>query len=249
MLTLKMNFRRLFSDKTIWLLLVIPVGLIVINSMINDFIALDGYNVMASTSMATFMLSFQFFNMGIMLHFLYSDFRGDMRWRLKAAPHSLISFVLPAFTASWLFSIFLGVIIIAISTLFLSAYLGNVLIIATVLLITSLLASLIAMLIFLLVDKLGLANTLVYVISFGLMIISGFMFPLGDSAVTEFIFSYVSPLRLGTNAIIFSGALNDLNPANVGGGISQSLTNIGILAAMTATAAGLVALVSRRRKI
>lgn len=251
LLTLNYSFRRLLADKAVFLLVIIPMGLIVINSLATDPFAFEGYNVTASMNMPAFLLAFQFFNMGIMLHFLYHDFRGDMRWRLRAAPHSVLSFILPVFTASWLFSIGLGLLIILLSAVFLNAYLGNLLVLAAVIVLISLLANFLAMLLFLLIDKFGLANTLVYVISFGFMIMSGFMFPLGDSALAEFITTHVSPLGLGVRAIMYAGSFNDLSPAIgiTGGGMRQALINMGILAAATAALACVTILVARWRKI
>ncbi|MCL2573555.1 MAG: ABC transporter permease [Defluviitaleaceae bacterium] len=235
--------KRFFRDiKEVVLLLVIPIGLIVINSFFGDATLLEDYNIGASTNMPAFMLAFQFFNMGIMLYFLFNDFKGEMRWRLRAAPHSLLTFVLPAFVASWVFSLIIGVVIVLVSVIFLNAYLGNVLVLVVVLLIVSLMASFISMLIFLFAKNFKVANGLVYVISFGLMILSGFMFPLGNSDIAVFMNRFGTPLALGQRAIMYSGQINDL----LGGGMEQSIINIGILAAITLVL-GIVTIVAARR--
>jgi len=246
-LNLKYGFKRLFADKMIWLLVAIPVGLIVINSLMEDPFYFEGYNVMASFNMPAFLLAFQFFNMGIVLHFLYHDITGDMRWRLRATPHSMMSYVLPAFVASWIFSIFLGLIIIFVSVVFLNAYLGSLLVLSIVFLLTSLLATALAMLLFLAIDKFGVANTLVYVISFGFMIISGFMFPLGDSDLAQFIMRDISPLGLGVQAIANSSALGELAPW-IDPDSTLVWRNIGILAAMAVVVSLAAAILSRRSK-
>ena len=232
------------------LLLIIPLGLIGINSVAGEITLLDGYNLGASFSLPALVLGFQFFNVGIVLAFLYEDFRGDMRWRLRASPHSLMSFVLPTFMAGWLLSIIFGLVVTAVATIAFNVYLGNLLVFVTVLLLISLMATLIGMLLFLLVKKFSAANTAVYIISFGLMILSGFMFPLGSSALAEFVQTYGTPLALGTRAIAYSGMLNDLDPEIfAGGGMEQALINIGVLAAITVVLAILALVVSRRQGV
>ena len=245
------TIKRFLKDiREISILLIIPVGLIVINSMFGDPVVLYGYNVTSSMNMPIFVLSFQFFNMGIMLYTLYLDFKGNMRWRLRATPHSLLALILPAFVASWLFSLFLGLVIILVSLLFLGAYLGNILVLATVLLLVSLMSSFLAMLIFLFAKTYALANAVVYIVSFGLMIISGYMFPLGGSPLAVFLRNFGTPLSLGSRAIIYSGSLNEILHSGEGGrGMEQSLTNIGILAAITLILAIFTLFAARRRKI
>jgi len=244
-------FRRLFKDiKEVTLLLLIPIGLIVINSLFESSMVLEGYNVTASFNMPAFLLAFQFFNMAIMLYFLFNDFKGTMRWRLRAAPHSLLAFILPAFVANWLFSITIGLVIILVSALLLNAYLGNLLVLAAVLLLVSLMATFLSMLIFLFTKSFREANGLVYIVSFGLMIITGFMFPLGNSAVAVFLNTYGTPLALGQRAIIYAGSLNDFMAGGDGGrGMEQAIINIGILAAITLVLALVTIIAARRRKI
>ena len=240
-------FKRLTRDmKEMLILIIIPIGLTVLWSMFGDPVTMEGYNVTASFNMPALMLSFQFFNMGIMLHFLYHDFRGNLRWRLRAAPHSLLSFVLPAFVANWIFSILLGIIIVVVSVVLLNAYLSNILVFAAVLLLVSLMATFLSMLVFLFTQTYRAANGLVYIISFGLMILSGFMIPLGNNPVARFLNTYGTPLSLGQRAVMYSGALNDLV---YGGGMPQALGNIGILAIITLVLAFVTIIAARRRKI
>jgi len=249
LLILGFTFKRSLNEiKSIIILVIIPIGLIVINSMFTDTFVLDGYNATASNNMPAFMLAFQFFNMGIVLQYLYNDFRGDMRWRLRSTPHSLLSFIIPTFVANWIFSVGLGIVIIIVSALFLNAYLGNLLILATVLILVSLIATLLAMIIFLLTKKASLANGLVYIISFGLMILSGYMFPLGRSAVAIFLNTYGTPLSLGVRAIMYSGALSEILPSLIGYGMSDAIFNIGILAAIVAILALIVLAISLLRR-
>jgi len=93
-------FKRFFRDyKENMLLLIIPIGLTIVYSFFESPEFIPGYNTQATFTMPIMVLGFQFFNGGIMLHYLYKDLRGDMRWRLRSTPQSLMSFVLTAFLA------------------------------------------------------------------------------------------------------------------------------------------------------
>ena len=243
-------FKRFFRDyKENMLLLIIPIGLTIVYSFFESPEFIPGYNTQATFTMPIMVLGFQFFNGGIMLHYLYKDLRGDMRWRLRSTPQSLMSFVLPAFLANWLFSIVLGIIIIVISVLFLSAYVGSFLTLALVLLPVSLIASFVSMLIFFLAKKLSTANALIYIVSFGHFILSGMLFvPLGSGAFARFMMSYGTPISLGSRAITYSGAFRDVTfgPAMR---VGQDWFNIGILAAITVVIGIITFIVGKVKKI
>ena len=258
-------FRRMFADvKEIILLLMIPIGLIIFQSVIGgeiEGIYLDGYNVLASHAAPAMLLSFQFFNSFFMFFFLYNDFRGARRWRLLAAPCPIGAFVFPAFIASWILSIVLGLVVIVVAALFMNVYWGNLFVLAVVLAIIALMATFVAVLIFLFTKRLAQANAVGYIVSFGLMVLSGFMIPLqlfGDNAVIRFMINYGTPLSLGTSAVISSGGLSGIFPpemniffpgVGVTGGREQVLINIGILAGITLVLGLIAVIAARRRKI
>ncbi|MCL2201316.1 MAG: ABC transporter permease [Oscillospiraceae bacterium] len=244
-------FKRFFRDyKENMLLLIIPIGLTIVYSLFESPEVVPGYNTQSSFAMVIIMIGFQFFNGGIMLHYLYRDLRGDMKWRLRSTPQELMSFVLPAFVANWLFSVVLGIIIIVISVAFLNAYVGSFLILGLVLLFVSLIASFVAMLIFFLTKKYNAANGLIYVVSFGHFILSGqFFIPLGSGAFAQFMFSYGTPISLGLRAVTYSGAMRNimfLGPAMREG---QDWFNIGILAALAVVLGVITIVVGKVKKI
>ena len=257
--------KRMLADaKEIILLLAIPIGLIIFQGVIAgeiEGIYLNGYNVLASHAAPAMLLSFQFFNSFFMFIFLYQDFRGEMRWRLLASPHPVRAFVFPAFIANWLLSILLGFIVIIVSAVFLNVYWGNLFVLAAVLVIISLLATFVAVLIFLFTRRLPQANAMGYIISFGMMVLSGFMIPLqlfGDNFVVRFLTQHGTPLSLGTSAVISSGSLNNIFPeemeiffpgVGISGGMDRAVLNIGILAAITLVFGLITAIAARRRKI
>ena len=138
-----------------------------------------------------------------MLLLLFKDLKGEMQSRLGVAPCSKHSFLAPAFFANWLFSIGNGIILIVISTLFLNVYWGNLLVLALTLMLVSLIAIMIFALVFLFVNTYSTANGLVYAISFGMMLLSGWLLvPIGGNPVGDFLMRY-TPLSLGVHAIFF----------------------------------------------
>ena len=253
-LNLTHYFKRVWGEIfSMLLLLIIPLGLIIINSFFGEGMTYDGYNIAATGAAPAFMLSFQFFNCAIMLGFLYEDFRGARRWRLNATPCTLRTFLFPAIAANWIISALFGAVIIVITSLFFDVYWGNFLVVAAVLGLVSLMGIFVAMLLFLFIQKFNVANGMVYIISFGLMVLSGILFiPLGDGPIGTFLTTYGTPITLGTNAIAYAAA--DAMPGMFeligfeSRGIGQSFINIGILAAITLVLGLLVAIVAKRRR-
>ena len=242
-LNLTHYFKRVWAEiVSMTLLLIIPLGLTILNSFMGEGMTYAGYNIAATGAAPAFMLAFQFFNCAIMLGFLYEDFRGERRWRLRAAPCTLRSFLAPAIIANWIISALFGLVLIAVTGLFFNVYWGNLFVVAAVLALVSLMSIFVAMLLFLFIQKFNVANGMVYIISFGLMVLSGMMFiPLGDGPIGTFLTTYGTPLSLGTNAIV--NAMYDTLPGmfellglRLGvdvHGIEQAYINIGILAAAT----------------
>jgi ABC-type multidrug transport system permease subunit len=168
--------------------------------------------------------------------------------------------VFPAFIANWILSVLLGIVIIVVTALFMNVYWGNLFVLAAVMLLVSLIATFIAILIFLFTRKISQANTLGYIIAFGLMVISGIMVPLavfGDNAIFRFLTTYGTPLTLGTNAIIASGDLHGIFAGRntalpgvpIGGSDVSVIFNIGVLAAITLVLGLITIIATRRRKI
>ena len=245
--------KRAFRDiRDVLLVIGIPLGLIIVWGTIftHEGVMWEGYNVAMSNFAPAFMLSFQFFSGGTMLLLLHKDLKAEMRWRLGMAPCPKNSFMVPAFFANWIFSVFVGTVLIVITAIFLNVYWGNWLILALVLALVSLIGILIFALVFLFVDSFSTANGLIYAISFGMMAVSGWLLiPLGNNRVADFLMNY-TPLSLGVRAILYSGMLSDLEGAifvygGMGRGIERSWYNIGILAGI-ALVLGVVAVVASR---
>ena len=184
-----------------------------------------------------------------MLFLLFNDLKGEMRNRLGTAPCFKHSFLAPAFFANWLYSVVKGVVLIVITALFLNVYWGNLLVLVIALSLVSLIAILIFALVLLFVKTYSAANGLVYAISFGMMLLSGYLLvPIGGNPVGDFLLRY-TPLSLGINAIIYSGRMNDSIFGEGRGGIEQSWINIAILAGIAMVLCLATVILARRKKI
>ncbi|MCL2592650.1 MAG: ABC transporter permease [Defluviitaleaceae bacterium] len=218
-----------------------PLGIIIFNIVASEENMENGYNLAATGASAVMLIAFQFFCGQILLHYFMKDFRGDMRFRLQAAPVSGTSFIVGAVLASWVFSVIQGLIIIIVTALFFNVYWGNPLITALIFLIVSIMSQLLAALTALLSNKYSTATAISFIYCFGFMILSGVMIgSLGDNALMNFLETRGTPLSLAWRGIHYSGfILDDMN---------QAWINISILAIMTVVLAVAVFIVAKRRR-
>ncbi len=220
-------FKRSIWDKTNLLTLILPLAFIVLNGVINESTnqMIDGYDILISHLSPSFMLAFQFFGTGLVVYWLHHDFKGPVHWRIQAAPIDQRVFFLAIAVGSWIFNIVQGLLIIGITAIFFHAHWGNLGIALSVLILISFMCQLIGILIFYLTKNYQGANTLMYVIGFGMMLLSGLLIGrLGDGETISFIHDH-TPLSLGAQAIVDSGIFGE--------GMEKSLSNIGILSVMT----------------
>jgi len=202
---------------------------------------IDGYNIVASSSGIVITMVFQFFGSSLVIDFLYKDLRGDMRWRLFAAPVSVNTHVFAGLLASMIFLVFSSVLLLGFGVVFYDAYLFNRFILAATLLVTSFYAQLFGMLLFLIVPKKAAAELFIMASAFAMAIGGGLMIgELNLGRVGNFIFQHVTPLALAIRAVQNSGFFVDNMPA--------SIFNFTALVAMTAGLAVVVFLLGRRRR-
>jgi len=237
---------------------ILPIGIITVNYFIinnlyyideatlatSPFTYVDEATLAASaTSISTFILmAFQFFCGDVLVYNLNSDFRSPMRWRLYSSPVTNRTFILAIITSSWIYSIIYGVIIIIFSTLIFNVYWGNLVILFSVFLIISVIAQFTGILICLLTKTQKVGSTIMQIICFGMMILSGgFFIPLGDSEFARFLTTYGTPVSLAYTAVLNAHPYLD--------NINQSIFNLGILAVIALVMVAIVLVLGRRRAI
>lgn len=113
----------------------------------------QGYNMVSTHIAIMFMVSFQFFGGNVLLDHIYTDFRGDRRWRMFAMPVKTNDYIFGILAACLVFCIAQGIMVITISAIFLDVYWGNIWILMVTLIACAGFAQLLYMLLFLLLPK------------------------------------------------------------------------------------------------
>ena len=242
-------FKRVFTYPLYMaIFLGVPLGFIAVNGSIGSAELVNGYNISASVTAVIMVLSFQFFGTGMIFFFLFADLKNKMRFRLNAAPCRVNRFYLSAIGANWLYSVVLGIVVIIVSSLLFNVYWGDPLVFAIVFLITSLMGSFISILIFLYAKKNSTADTIHYVICFGMMILTNV--PLNirlESRLLTDILIYINPLSIGMRAVLASGFIGDMMRFVNNSGMDRAVADITILACITLVLAVIAGISGRRR--
>ena len=165
----------------------------------------------------------------MLLDFLNHDFLQAMKWRLRSSPFPTHTLVFAAVGASTVFSFLQGLLIVAITALFLEAYWGNLLVTCLVILMVSLTSQLLLMTIFFFVRSISITETLSWAISLSMMVVGGVLFPMPQNAFFTFMERYGTPYALARTAIIAAGIFE---PSTVNlwlglGGLAASIVVLG----------------------
>jgi len=239
-------FRSFRDPMSMVFFILLPLGLIVLNVAINFAQMAEVGNTstaVEATAMATlFMLAFQFFSSDILVYNVYDDIRGNVRWRLLAAPVPQQTFFIAAMVSSWVFNLFQAGIIIGVSSILFEMEWGYLWVMFAVVLLVSLIAQLIALLMTQLFKTRKVASGVLQGLCFLFMLLSGVLFvPLGDSAIATFVQQYGTPLGVAWHAIWNSGLVEY--------DMSQVFRNLIILGGMAAVLAiGCIAVSGKGRK-
>jgi len=232
-------------------LILLPVAIASLFSFINNT-AIEGYrhivngfNMSATFQTMSMMVMFQFFCAGIVVDFMYTDLRSDMRWRLLASPQPLRKFIFANIYASIIFSIFSGLIIIVVGMLAFNVYLSTIWVTLTTLVVLAVSLTLLGTLLFLLIPNKRTAEAITFVLAFGQTLPLNFL-PLENNAI-RFIFERCTPFAFAFNAILYSGDTRTwlINPIYMDMG--RSMMNLGFLVAFGVIIGIAVLIVSRKR--
>ena len=221
------------------LLILLPLGIVTVNILAN--FGTDALAEEATVLAAIFMVAFKFFGAEITIYCIFDDLKGPTRWRLLAAPVPQRTFLAAIAAAGFLVTVVQGAAIFGVCALIFGARWGNPWIFIAVFLTISIMVQVIALLISQVVKTRGAASGIVYVLSFGMMILGGIMFiPLGDGPFASFVTQYGTPFVLGWRAIIYSTHIWD--------DMTQAVINLGLLWAIMAVliAANLVLAKAKR---
>ena len=243
--------KRAFSKPIeIALMTLLPVGIIVINVVMNLHIITDvggeymygGYNIMATIITILIVLMFQMMSGAYSGEYIFMDMRCDTRWRLRAAPVSPSVIVFGAIAASVIFSLLTACFVFLVTYFAFNVYLGNLVIIAPVVILTALTSQFIGIIIAMFVKTVGSINGIMIVLSFAMSaLIGGFMI---NIPAPEFIRHHIIPTGVAFRAI----ATSSLTPIHGGNyTVNDSLVSLVILVGMSAFFGIATLMIARRR--
>lgn len=242
--------RALSVPIEIALMTLLPIGIIVINIVMNLQIVEDAggetiygnYDVMATAITFFIVLMFQVMSGAYSGEYVFEDLRNTNRWRLKAAPVSPSVFVFGAIVASLIFSFLSAALVLAVGYIFFSVYLGNILTIVPVIILLSLIGQFMGIIVALFVSKKGAINGIIIVLSFVMSALAGqFMV---NIPIPSFIRDHLLPTGVAFRAITTS-SVTPLQPS----GASDSLFYIAILAVMAVILGIATLIIARRRPV
>ena len=206
------------------ILLIVVTTMVFVGQMPDDVPYMwNGYNVVATYIAIMFMVSFQFFGGNVLMDYIHQDFRGDRRWRMFSMPVKSNDYVFGIISACVVYCIVQGAVVIGVSAIFLDAYWGNPLVLIAALIACAITSQLIWMLLFLIFPKKSTAEAAGQIVTWGMMIASGWLMGIidADGSPQGFMARYGTPISLARNAIFNSGFMGE--------GMSSALFSLGIL--------------------
>lgn len=178
------------------ILLLLPLALMLVNTLLGQALGIDFEDVMVLSSTAMFMLgAFQIFS-PLQHYYLFSDFQSSMRFRLYSAPISKTKFIISMGFAGWLHTVFIGLFFIFIASILFNVQWGNVFAVALALFLLSVFAQLVSVFLFFILPTRGAAEAGVQFVGWSTMILSGGIVNIGNNAFTEFLGMYGTPISL-----------------------------------------------------
>jgi len=249
-IVLRHFLKRSFLDPmSVIFLILLPLGIVILNSVININIMETAGNAQNTAAEVTaiaalFAISFQLFSGDVLIYSVYDDLRGPVGQRLRATPVPPNTFFVGALLASWIFNIVQATFILGVTTLVFDTSWGSPFVLIAAILLVSVISQLMSLIISQFAPTRKAASGILTAIGLFMMFLSGALFvPLGNSAIAEFIRSYGGPLALAWRSILFSGVVED----NVD--MNQAMFNIGILAIIAVVLAGFAIITGRRRRV
>lgn len=225
--TVKFTWLRMLRNYIVLLLLlVVPIILITVFSLIlSDGLTETGEPYIHVQAM-TMVLTFQLFGGSVVMYFIHHDFFTANRFRTYLLPFNRIMYAFSMIMCGTLFSILLGVIIMAFSQFVLGVEWANWLWSIFIITLMASLSSIVCLVFAFSVKNYKVAERLSEVYGVGFIVLAGLFFPMPKNAVFDFLGSYGNPLTLSIMSI------QEMSGSNAGAAWSYAgilLAAIGIL--------------------
>ncbi|GAK00474.1 ABC transporter permease [Geomicrobium sp. JCM 19055] len=222
---------------TMLLLLVVPIILITVFSIIlGEAEGLTGTPIRDET-VVLLVLGFQLFGGAITMNYVHQDLFAERKDRLLSLPMNTRLYGFTIMLAGIVYSIVLGVILIAYTALIFDVNWGNFMWALLVITLMSSLSSIICLVFTFSVNNFKIAERLSEVYGVGMILLAGMFFPMPDNALINTFNDYVNPLMLAYSSI---DQVRD-------GGLSDGYVYAVLLSVLIIIAFGLLLLTGRRR--
>lgn len=220
------------------LLLVVPILLITMFYLILSGVNVAGVQPFHEVALIQ-ILVFQIFGGSIVMSFMQQDFFTEMKLRIRILPFNATMYAFSIVMCGTIFSILLGVLLMAFTQIVLGVIWQHWLWIILIVVLMAVLSSIVYMIITLCVKKFSLAELLSVVYGVSLVVLAGLFFPMPESPFFTFMGSYGNPLTLSMMAIQVMDQ----------GNIATAWTYAGILFALNVVLFILMLILGRRKMV
>ena len=222
---------------TLLLLLVVPIIILTIFHFILSGAVTDTGEPYINETALTMVMTFQLFGGSLVMYLIHNDLFAANRMRMNALPFNQTMYAFSIMLCGTVFSIMLGVLLMAFSQFILGVVWKNWLWTIYLIFLMSLLSSVVCLLFTLSVKSYKLAERLSEIYGVGFVVLAGLFFPMPQNAFFEFMGSYGNPLALSIGAIV------EMNRANAG----EAWLHANMLGAATVVLFLVMLAVGRRR--
>lgn len=200
--TLRFTLLRMLRNYIVLLLLlIVPILLLTLFSIILSGAVTDTGEPYLIQPAVSLVLCFQLFGGSTVMYMIHNDLFAELRARMQTLPFNRTMYAFSIMLCGVLYSVMLGVILMAFSQFVLGVIWHNW--IWTIYLITlmALLSSIVCLIFMFTIKAYKIAERMSEVYGIGFILLAGLFFPMPDNAFFQFMGSYGNPLMLTTMAI------------------------------------------------
>ncbi|MGN8648110.1 ABC transporter permease [Gracilibacillus sp. HCP3S3_G5_1] len=202
--------RMLRNYIVLLLLLVVPIILITVFSFILEGAVTEAGVPYTNENAMTLVLVFQLFGGAIVMSYIYNDFFTATKFRLYSIPFNSIMYAFSIMMCGTIFSLFLGVMLMAYTQFVLGVVWEHWIWTIYVLFLMAILSVIVCLIFTFSVKNFKIAERLSEVYGVGFIVLAGLFFPMPENAFFDFFGSYGNPLTLSL------GAIDEMNRSNPG---------------------------------
>ena len=200
--TVKFTLLRMLRNYIVLLLLlIVPILILTLFSIILSGAATDSGELYLSGPAVSLVLCFQLFGGSTVMYMIHYELFTEHRMRMQLLPFNRTMYAFSIMLCGVLYSVMLGVILMAFTQFVLGVIWHNWLWSVYLITLMALLSSIVCLIFMLTVTNYKIAERLSEVYGLGFIVLAGLFFPMPDHDFFRFMGSYGNPLTLSTLAI------------------------------------------------